>query len=491
MTPNPVRLRSISVPPGWLSGLVASGTVGAFATYYPFDPASVAAVVTEGFFLLLALVLLTQVRHLKTGLLDFGVQAFVLARLVQFLDELFVGARPFVEPYLSGSLTIASLTLIGAGVYVLKTERDDRVETLETRAAELSRKNELIEQAPISVTVADMAQDDEPLIEVNDAFHRMTGYSIEESLGRNCRFLQGERTEQAQVDRMREAIEANEPVQVTLRNYRKDETMFWNEVTLAPLHDVTEGVRYYVGFQQDATARKEYELALEEQRDNLDVLTRMLQHDIRNDLQLIQGHGELVKDHVETEGHSHLETMLEATDDAVALTGSARELSETMMESGPEPESLSLAPTLQSEIDSLAENYPDADVSVDGSIPEAHVVADDLLDSVFRNLLRNAIQHNDKETPAVTVSAAREGEHVTIQIADNGPGVPDDRKESLFGKGKKGLASDGTGIGTYLVETLVRRYGGTVRVEDNEPDGAVFVVTLPLEPDVGVNGEHA
>jgi signal transduction histidine kinase len=67
---------------------------------------------------------------------------------------------------------------------------------------------------------------------------------------------------------------------------------------------------------------------------------------------------------------------------------------------------------------------------------------------------------------------------VTVRIADNGPGVPDERKESVFGKGEKGLESDGTGIGTYLVKTLVSRYSGTVWVEDNEPRGAVFVVEL-------------
>jgi len=480
MVPNPDRLRSVPVPPGWLSGLVAAGTIGAFAAAYSFDPIILSVTLTEAVYLVLALVVLSLVRRLDIGLLELGVQLFVLARLVEFLDELFVGAKPFVEPYLSGLLTLTSLAVISVGVYVLVRERDDRVERLETRAAELSRKNELIEQAPISVTVADIAKEDEPLIEVNDAFHNMTGYTVEQTLGQNCRFLQGEETEQAKVDSMREAVEATESVQVTLKNYRQDGTMFWNEVTLAPLHDAHGETNFYVGFQQDATARKEYELALEEQRDNLDVLTRMLQHDIRNDLQLIQGHGELAREYVEEGGRSHLETTLEATADAIALTKTARDLSETMLETDYEPQPVPLASTLRGEVDALRESYPDAVVSMDDPVPELHIAADELLDSVFRNLLRNAVQHNNKETPKVTVSAAREGEHVTVRIADNGPGVPDERKESVFGKGEKGLESDGTGIGTYLVKTLVSRYSGTVWVEDNEPGGAVFVVTLPI-----------
>jgi signal transduction histidine kinase len=102
-----------------------------------------------------------------------------------------------------------------------------------------------------------------------------------------------------------------------------------------------------------------------------------------------------------------------------------------------------------------------------------------MVSSVFRNLLKNAIQHNDKPVAAVKVSAAERDDTVIVRVADNGPGVPDDRKEAIFGKGDRGLETTGTGIGLYLVDTLVTSYGGEVRVEDNDPDGSVFVVELP------------
>jgi signal transduction histidine kinase len=79
----------------------------------------------------------------------------------------------------------------------------------------------------------------------------------------------------------------------------------------------------------------------------------------------------------------------------------------------------------------------------------------------------------------VTEGRVTEG-RVVVRVADNGPGVPDDRKEAVFGRGEKGLRSTGTGLGLYLVDTLVDSYGGRVRVEDNDPEGAVFVVELPL-----------
>jgi PAS domain S-box-containing protein len=91
----------------------------------------------------------------------------------------------------------------------------------------------------------------------------MTGYPPEETLGRNCRFLQGEDTDPETVATLREAIDNEEPVTVELRNYRKDGTEFWNRVTVTPIYDDGELVRY-LGTQEDVTERKEREKRLTE-----------------------------------------------------------------------------------------------------------------------------------------------------------------------------------------------------------------------------------
>ena len=118
-----------------------------------------------------------------------------------------------------------------------------------------------IDEAPIGITIADARRPDTPLIYLNDAFERLTGYPKEETLGSNCRFLQGRNTEDEPVARMREAIENEEAVSVELRNYRKDGTEFWNKVDIAPLHEDGE-VTHFVGFQTDVTARKEAEFEI-------------------------------------------------------------------------------------------------------------------------------------------------------------------------------------------------------------------------------------
>lgn len=85
-----------------------------------------------------------------------------------------------------------------------------------------------------------------------------------------------------------------------------------------------------------------------------------------------------------------------------------------------------------------------------------------MLSSVLRNFLNNAVQHNDKDTPVVRVFGTVYEDSFELRIADNGPGIPDEQKESIFGKGEVGLESPGTGIGLYLVRTLVDGYGGDV-----------------------------
>jgi signal transduction histidine kinase len=106
------------------------------------------------------------------------------------------------------------------------------------------------------------------------------------------------------------------------------------------------------------------------------------------------------------------------------------------------------------------------------------VVATDLLSSVFQNLLNNAVSHNEKPEPEVTIAVEDSNETVSVAIADNCPKIPDSQKDDTFGGGEMGLESSGSGIGLYLVDTLVETYNGSVVVEDNSPEGSGFTFTV-------------
>ncbi|EMA59447.1 PAS domain S-box protein [Halorubrum kocurii] len=129
-----------------------------------------------------------------------------------------------------------------------------------------------MDEAPIGITLADPEQEDNPIVYANDEFTALTGYERPEVLGRNCRFLQGEGTDDEQVAALREAIDDREPVAVELRNYRKDGTEFWNRVRVAPMFDADGDLDLFVGFQDDVTERKRYEQRLESSSARLEAL---------------------------------------------------------------------------------------------------------------------------------------------------------------------------------------------------------------------------
>lgn len=231
-----------------------------------------------------------------------------------------------------------------------------------------------------------------------------------------------------------------------------------------------------MGDSQDPEAR------LKRQRDDLRLLNQVMRHDIRNDLQLVEAYAELLDDHVDEEGEPYLDVIKENAESAVGLTTTVRDLSRVMLREDAEPKGVALDRVLSQQIEEVRSSYTEAVFTVNGAVPSVEVLADEMLGSVFRNVLRNAVQHNDEALPVVDVTAQVDGPNqaTVVRIADNGPGVPPAQREDIFGKGEKGLNSPGAGIGLYLVRSLVEGYGGEVWVEDNEPKGAIFVIRLPL-----------
>ncbi len=353
------------------------------------------------------------------------------------------------------------------------------------QAEELLLKRRALEETPFGITIADMREDDDPLIYVNEGFERITGYSKDRILGQNCRFLQGEETNPEPVQTMREALDDGESVQVELLNYRRDGEQFWNEVTLSPLENEHGEVTHYVGFQQDVTRRKTYEHQLKEQRDDLSVLNEMVRHDIRNDLQVALTSLELLE--AQNGDQAQIRTALESIRQAVQLTNTARDVAEVMLDTESNHEPVEIAPILERALQECQSSHPDAELSLDGTLPQVRVRANDLLESVFRNLLTNAVRHNDATVPTVAVTATVQGDEVVVTVSDNGPGISEDARPLLFERGWKGETSSGTGIGLYIASKLVRSYGGDISLAtDDGPhesglDGATFLVRLPLD----------
>lgn len=107
-----------------------------------------------------------------------------------------------------------------------------------------------------TIVVTDPRQEDNPIVYVNRGFEKITGYSFEEAVGKNCRFLQGDDHDQPGLTKLREGIEKQEFTSVLLRNYRKDGSMFWNELHITPVFDADGNLVLFTGVQNDVTRRE-------------------------------------------------------------------------------------------------------------------------------------------------------------------------------------------------------------------------------------------
>ena len=156
------------------------------------------------------------------------------------------------------------------------------------------------------ITIADFTHPDQPLIYANVGFELMTGYSIKETIGNNCRFLQGPGTDPKELEKLRVAIAAGDGCQVVLKNYKKSGEAFMNQLSLTPIRDAKGTVVYYVGIQSDVTE------LLKRRDDELNALKKMataeaateakskflahMSHEIRTPLNGLIAVGQLLED---------------------------------------------------------------------------------------------------------------------------------------------------------------------------------------------------
>lgn len=216
--------------------------------------------------------------------------------------------------------------------------------------------------------------------------------------------------------------------------------------------------------------------AAERQREGLVFVNRLLRHNIRNGVQVIQSYADLVQTNVRNdsvEKHSEL------------ISHRARRLNTVVDEAQSLTESLSndlqlgetdLSEILRSELNSI--ETAEQEATFHAEIEDGLTVwADSLLHVVFENVLSNAVDHHDGE-PTVHVEAERTGSDIIVKVRDDGPGIESHRQKVCFEPGTRRHDSSGEGFGLYLVHTLISRYDGEIRIEDNEPRGTIVRIRL-------------
>lgn len=329
----------------------------------------------------------------------------------------------------------------------------------------------------MAMIITDPRQPDNPIVFVNDAFCRLSGYDRDEIMGTNCRFLQGPDTDRDDVRRIREAVEARRDIAIDLLNYRKDGTPFWNALYMSPVVNEEGELLFFFASQLDVTDRIDAHLQTRNEKAAVErqvvertreltealaaktMLVHEVDHRVKNNLQMIssllgmqaraftdpdaQEKMRLMLDRVEALGTVH--RLLYASHDVTRfdVADCARELATDLIHGSGRTEV-----RLRLELESVI-------TAVDKAAPVA---------LMLNELITNALKHAfvDRRAGKVVVTVEPDGSDVRVEIADDGVGMSD-------------AAVDPKSFGQRLVRTLARQLGATVEWLPADPGTRVVV----------------
>jgi signal transduction histidine kinase len=222
-------------------------------------------------------------------------------------------------------------------------------------------------------------------------------------------------------------------------------------------------------------------------RQRLEVLNRVVRHNLRNQVSVIKAHTETVSEAVSDDDlASHLDTTAESADSLVALGRKAKAIEELLSEGAESTTEIDLGEFLEETAADAGREWPSATVAV-GSETDAIVEGDrEVLRFALDNLVENAIEHSDREQPRVELTAevdATVDRYPTrIEVADDGPSIPE-REVEVIREGEETPLKHGSGVGLWVTNWAVTDLGGDLSFEDREPRGSVVRVRLPWPPE--------
>ena len=346
----------------------------------------------------------------------------------------------------------------------------------------------------VPMIVTDPSQPDNPIVFSNDAFLNLTGYSREECLGRNCRFLQGPDTDRAAVQRVREAVGQNRDISIDLLNYRKDGTPFWAALCVSPVIDERGATRFFFASQLDVSERKDaehgvrtakeyFERVFQERSRDLDAtlsdlretnarleqaletktaLLHEVDHRVKNNLQMVSALILLQSRTIEHEGTRR--SLLEMLNRIEALGTVHRRLYQA-----DDATRFEVAEFLRDLVHDLVGIEARDRIVVVYALSTVEIAAEQaapvalIVNEVVTNALKHAFPDGRKGTLLVGLHLI--DDRMLIEICDDG-----------VGQGVTGMSK--ASFGTSLVRILGRQLKATVTWADNHP-GTKVTIDVP------------
>jgi PAS domain S-box-containing protein len=248
----------------------------------------------------------------------------------------------------------------------------------------------------------------------------------------------------------------------TIEVERQDGVHYY-ELSETDLGSTVDGTSGHIVSIHDVTDRRN-------RVQQLDVLNRVLRHNLRNEMNVIYGYADRLDD-----GEA-VDRIQEKAMRMVTLGDKAREIDRILEDDG-DGEPITLSRIVELELERAREAYPD--VTFEASFPTDSATCDHPLGAVLRNLLENAAEHNDSDDPWVRVDARVEGDEAIIEVVDNGPGIPAEERSVLRTREETPLRHS-SGLGLWLVTWGVQRLGGRVTIAESDESGTAIRLEIPV-----------
>lgn len=403
-------------------------------------------------------------------------------------------------PYFDGNGNI--IGVIGISRDITKMKQADE---------ELRIRDRAIQAVTQGILITDPDQFDNPIIFASPGFERMTGYSAEEVVGRNCRFLQGEGTDPVAIEKVREAIHNRNPCTIEMLNYRKDGSPFWNELSISPVFDPNGRLTHFVGVQTNVTDRRnlEEEFRQSQRMEAIGHLAGGVAHDFNNLLAIIIGYSSMLDDMTpeESPAAEFIEEILKAGERSMSLTRQLLAFSRKQVIS---PKVLDLNEVVRN-TEKMLRRLIGEDVVFETRLQEdlMSVKADPgQIEQILMNLAVNARDampqggiltidtenHILEDLDSSPLSEIQPGAYVALRITDTGVGMTEEVRRRLFEPffTTKG-AGKGTGLGLSVVHGIVKQHQGHIEVKSETYKGTSFQILIPASqegPARGLTGKQ-
>ena len=365
---------------------------------------------------------------------------------------------------------------------------------------ELLLKNSAIDRSNTSIIISDISRASQPIIYANQAYTDLTGYEINDVLGKNCNLLQGEKTEKEKVAQIRQAISRREQLTLTLTNYKANGKPFSNRLMLSPVKQANGDVRYYIGIQQDVSEQVEAQNLLQVAKQKAEESNQLksdflasMSHEIRTPINGISGTLQLLtKTKMDERQAKFVSLAIRSTDNLLTIINDILDFSK--IEAGKlsiEKYELNIEELVRTSVDAFyalaAQKKLKLKVYVDLN-NDVYILGDGVrLRQILDNLINNAIKFT--ETGEIIVRSGwrlnTDGKHeICFSVSDSGVGISTEKLDTVFHHFVQEDASTtrkfgGSGLGLAICKQLCELMDGNISVESEKGKGTSFKVSIP------------